>query len=104
MEAVSLKTLNIHPVGRSIVNVLSFLSEGHYALVPSKKKSGRTDILVYVESHGTNFYRYLHTINFPFNGIKKSNLFPNYPVERNASPAGSDCQDYAMDALLFKVD
>lgn len=104
MEAVSLKSLSIHPVGRSITNVLSFLSEGSYALIPSEKEAGKTDILMYVTSQGTNFYRYLTTLQFPFNGIKKSNLFPNYPVERNASPPGSDCQEYAMDALIFKVD
>lgn len=104
MKAVSLQSLNIHPVGRSIVNAFSFLQKGKYAFAPSRKKAGRTDVLVYVKSRGTNFYRYFKTVNFPFDGIKKSNLIPNYPVERNASPAGSDCQEYEMDALPFVVE
>ena len=37
-------------------------------------------------------------------GIEKSNLIQKYPVERNASPAGSDCQVYEMNALPFVVD
>lgn len=104
MEAVSLQSLNIHPVGRSIVNAFSFLGKGKYAFAPSRKRAGRTDILVYVESKGTDFYRYFKTVNFPFTGIEKSNLIQKYPVERNASPAGSDCQDYEMNALPFMVD
>lgn len=102
--AVSLQSLNIHPVGRSIANAFSFLEKGKYAFAPSKKKAGRTDVLQYVKSEGTNFYRYLTTVNFPFRGIEKSNLIPTYPVERNASPAGSDCQEYEMDALPFVVE
>lgn len=104
MEAVSLQSLSIHPIGRSIVNALSPLEKGNYALTSSKKKHGRTDILKRIPSCGTDFYRYLKTINIPFSGISKSNLIPNFPVELNASPAGSDCQEYAMDALVFKVD
>lgn len=104
MEAVSLQSLNIHPVGRSIVNAFSFLEKGNYAFAPSKKQDGRTDILVYVKMKGPGFYRYFKTINFPFAGIEKSKLIPKYPVERNASPAGSDCQDYEMNALPFMVD
>ncbi len=102
--AVSLQSLNVHPVGRSIVNALSTLEVGNYALTSSKKNHGGTDILKRVPSHGTDFYRYLKTINLPFAGISNSNLIPNLPVELNASPAGSDCQEYAMDALVFKVD
>lgn len=101
---VSLQSLNVHPIGQSIVSALSSLEKGNYALTSNKKDHGRTDILKRVDSKGTDFYRYLNTINIPFAGISKSNLIPNFPVELNASPAGSDCQDYAMDALVFKVD
>lgn len=103
-SAVSLQSLNIHPVGRSIVNAFSFLEKGKYAFAPSKKKDGRTDVLVFAKSAGTNFYRYFTTVNFPFRGIEKSNLIQKYPVELNASPAGSDCQVYEMDALPFVVE
>lgn len=104
MEAVSLQSLNIHPVGRSIANAFSFLEKGNYAFAPSEKKAGRTDVLVFAKSAGTDFYRYLITVNFPFKGIEKSNLIQKYPIERNASPAGSDCQVYEMDALPFVVE
>lgn len=105
MEAtISLQSLNIHPIGRSIVNVFSFLPKGKYAFAPSKKKDGRTDVLQHFKSEETDFYRYLTTVNFPFRGIEKSNLIQKYPVERNASPAGSDCQVYEMDALPFVVE
>lgn len=103
MEAVSLQSLNIHPVGRSIVNAFSFLEKGKYALL-QVKKGYWTDVLVFAKSAGTNFYRYFTTVNFPFRGIEKSNLIQKYPVERNASPAGSDCQVYEMDALPFVVE
>ena len=104
MEVISLQSLNIDPVGRSIANVFSFLEKGDYAFAPSSRNAGRTDVLVFAKSAGTNFYRYLTTVNFPFDGIEKSNLIQKYPVERNASPAGSDCQEYEMNALPFVVE
>ena len=101
MNSIALQSLNTHPVGRTIANMLSKLEIGNYALVP-EKSTGRTKILKLTPSHGTDFYKYLYTINFPFEGIKKSNLLPNHSVELNASPAGSESQEYA-DALVFCV-
>ena len=102
MNTIALETLLSHPVGRTIAYALSDLTKGNYALVPDKK-SGKTKVLKKTPSHGTDFYKYLCTSNLPFEGIRKSNLLPNYPVELNASPVGSDTQEYAKDALVFYV-
>ena len=97
MELIALKN---HPVGRTILNIFSDLDNGNYALVPDN--AGKTQLRKFTKSHGTDFYRYIKTVNIPFDGIRKSNLLPYCHVELNASPAGSDCQEYA-DALVFSV-
>lgn len=101
MNTIALHSLNNSPVGRTIVNALSKLEEGKYALVP--EKNGRTRVLRLTKSEGTDFYKYFDTIKLPFHRIQESNLFPCYAVELNASPAGSDSQEYALDALVFYV-
>lgn len=101
MKSIALKSLETHPVGWTILHNLPNLENGNYALIP-EKTTGRTQILKLTPSHGTDFYKYFNTINLPFEQIKNLNLFPSYLVELNASPAGSDSQEYA-DALVFFV-
>ena len=101
MKTTTLNSLKEHPVGRTIVNALSNLDNGNYALVPGPK--GKTKVLKLTSSHGTDFYKYFCTVNLSFEGIQKSKLLENYPVELNASPEGSDSQEYANDALIFCV-
>lgn len=101
MATVELQSLNVSPIGRTIANALSHLRKGSYALLPDTK-TGRTKILKLTKSAGTDFYRYRETINFPYNRIEEANLLTSHSVELNASPAGSESQEYA-NALLFKV-
>ena len=101
MNTIELQSLQMHPVGRTIANALSNLTNGNYALVPGPM--GTTNVLKLTPSHGTPFYRFHSTVNLPFEGVKKSKLLKNYPVELNASPRGSYSQEYAMDALIFCV-
>ena len=103
MNSIALKTLNTTPVGRTIVHAFSNLNleKGSYALIPDRK--GRTQVLIKTKSAGTDFYRYFKTVNFPFHRIVESNLIPKYAVELNASPAGSESQEYAENALVFHV-
>ena len=101
MQSTILTTLNTDPVGRTIISALSHLDDGNYALAP--EENGKTKVLKLTHSHETDFYRFLCTINLPFEKIKQSNLLQNYPVELNASPAGSESQEYEMDALVFSV-
>lgn len=97
---MKLQALKNHPVGRTIANIFSDLDKGDYALVSDT--SGKTQLRRFTKSFGTDFYRYVKTINIPFEGLCKSNLLPRRHVELNASPAGSDCQEYAY-ALVFSV-
>ena len=100
MNTVNLSSLVSTPAGRSIAYNLSDLEEGDYALIPDK--TGKTRILRKTPSKGTDFYKYLHTANIPFEKISKSGLLPSYTVELNASPIGSDSQEYE-NALVFSV-
>lgn len=101
MNSIALTTLNSTPQGRTIVHAFSKLEKGTYALLPDKK--GRTRVLKKTKSAGTDFFKYLSTSNLPFHCIAKTNLLPTYAVELNASPAGSDSQEYAENALVFHV-
>lgn len=102
MNSIALKTLETtSPFGRTIAYAFSNLTKGSYALLPDEK-NGRTKLLKKTKSAGTDFYRYLFTVNFPFRRLKESNLIPSYHIELNASPAGSDSQEY-RNALVFHV-
>lgn len=93
-------------VGKSIFNSNSsaYWKENDYALIPTQKKGesskGYSDLLEKVPSHGTDFYRFLVTIRVPFEAIEKSQLLPKHTINLNASPAGSESQEYA-EAYLF---
>ena len=102
MNSIALKSINVTPVGRTIFNQFKDLGRGNYALIPDPK--GRTKLLKKTKSAGTDFFKYLKTVNFPFHRIVESNLFPKYSVELNASPAGSESQEYAKDSLVFHVE
>lgn len=71
----------------------------NYALIPTKKKTenfkGYSDLLEKVPSHGTDFYRFLVTIRVPFEEIEESQLLPKHTINLNASPAGSESQEYS---------
>ena len=97
---VSLETLNSTPTGHTIANFFKHLAKGDYALLPNR--AGKTTVLRKTESHGTDFYKVVSTANIPFDSIKNTGLLPSYMVELNASPAGSESQEYA-DALVFAV-
>ena len=101
MSSIALRSLNSSPVGRTIISHFSDLDNGKYALVPDEK-SGRTKVLKLTKSFGTDFYKYFSTVNVPFSKILETNLIPTYFVELNASPAGSESQEYAK-ALVFAV-
>lgn len=94
------------PVGKSIFNSNSsaYWKENDYALIPTKKKTenfkGYSDLLEKVPSHGTDFYRFLVTIRVPFEEIEESQLLPKHTINLNASPAGSESQEYA-EGYLF---
>lgn len=100
MNEVSLKTLNSTPLGHKIAKFFLHLSKGHYALMPDRL--GKTTVLRKTKSKGTDFYKVVSTANVPFDVIKETGLLPSHAVELNASPAGSESQEYA-DALVFAV-
>lgn len=99
---VFLQLLNQDSLGKSISSaLLPRLRKGKYALV--KKKNGNSKVLVYTPSRGTSFYNDTKVnLNIPYDEIKESGLLPTYHVERNASPAGSDSQQYE-EGLLFEI-
>lgn len=101
MTTVELQSLKQTPIGRTISYAFSHLGNGSYALLPDNK-TGKTKVLKLTKSAGTDFYKYRETINFPFKRIKESNLLPSHSVELNASPIGSESQEYE-DALVFNV-
>jgi len=102
MNSIALKTINVTPVGCTIFNQFKDLGTGNYALIPDR--NGRTKLLKKTESAGTDFFKHIKTVNYPFYIIAESNLFPKYSVELNASPAGSESQEYAKDSLVFHVE
>ena len=100
MKEVSLQTLDSTPTGHTIASLFSHLKKGNYALLPDRL--GKTTVLRKTKSQGTDFYKIVSTANIPFDSIKKTGLLPSYNIELNASPAGSESQEYA-DALVFFV-
>lgn len=101
MNSIALQTISSVPTGQTIVSLLSHLEKGEYALMLDKKTTN-TKVLKRTPSHGTPFYRHFETIDFPFHEITCSGLIPKWTIELNASPAGSESQEYA-DALVFSV-
>lgn len=87
--------------GRIIIELFSDLEGGTYALSEDSKTKG-TKIYIFVQSNGTDFFRPLKNIDFPFAWIKSKNLLPSSHVPLNASPTTSDSQEY-LNALIFKI-
>lgn len=77
------------------------LKSGRYAFV--KKSDKNCSVLKFTPSKGTAFYKDTKmTLELPFEKIQECGKFPFQHVERNASPAGSESQEYEP-ALLFEV-
>lgn len=100
VSEVTLETLNSTPEGHKIAKFFLHLKRGHYALMPNRLE--QTTVLKKTRSQGTDFYRVVSTATVPFESIKKTGLLPQHFVELNASPAGSESQEYG-DALVFSV-
>lgn len=100
MTTIALNSLETNPFGRTICSLFPDLEKGNYALIPAN--NGRTKLMKQTKSEGTDFYKDYKHVNFPFEKIVASRLLPSYPIELNASPAGSDCQEYES-ALVFHV-
>ncbi len=100
MTTIALNSLETNPFGRTICGLFSNLEKGNYAL--TRAKNGRTQLMKLTKSSGTDFYRFYRLVNFPYDRIVASELLPSNYIELNASPAGSDCQEYAS-ALVFNV-
>lgn len=100
MKSTSISEVTHNPEGLYISTKVKDLPPGEYAFVEGEKG---TDVLKRTKSHGTDFYKFICSINISYGFIKSSELFPKYPVELNACPTCSDTMDYAQDALVFNI-
>ena len=101
MKSTPINSVTPEPEGLYISSKVKDLPPGEYAFMENKN-NGLTDILQFTKSHGTDFYKYLCTIDVRYNFIKASKLFPSHAVELNACPGTSDTMEYG-DGLLFSI-
>lgn len=102
VQSTSICSVMHEPEGLYISTKVKHLPTGEYAFVRGKKGKG-TDVLKLTKSQGTDFYKYVCTIDILYDLIKATNFFPLYAVELNACPASSDTMEYAQDSLIFNI-
>lgn len=84
--------------GNAMLNLLTSLTSGDYALVVSI--SGKTELRQLTKSHGTDFYKFVKIVDISPEQL--NNYSPHRTIALNASPAGSESQEY-VDALVFSI-